>query len=288
VTASVRALLRQAARGQVGERPLVAPRASALAGEIEGLAPVELLGNPTKLANLLTQLVRGADLDVAWVESGSNLACEVAGAELDWSRFPPWPRARTARSSPEASMASGRAAAVVEATRRLRAVLGERAVVGVALPGPMELAAACPGLDGEGAAEVLLVMVRSLCQAGAELVLLSERGPGPDPAELAAWLRPLAATARFFQALPLLVASPAGRGVLAGVDAVPCLEVGEGFTSPERGPYGLAVPWPIPPVAAGEGCVLLTTAVELTGRTGAEALGQVVAGLRQLTPRAGG
>jgi hypothetical protein len=289
VTASARALLRQAALGRVGERPLVAPRASALAGEIEGLTPAELLGNPTKLANLLAQLVRGASLDVAWVESGSNLACEVAGARLDWSAFPPRPCARAAVTSPEAAMAGGRAATVVDATRRLRAVLGDSAVVGVALPGPLDLAATCPGLDREEATEVLLVVVRSLCQAGVELVLLSETGPPADPAELVACLRPLAATARFFQALPLLAASWAGDEVLTAVEALlPCLELEEGFTPPERGPYGLAAPWPIPTVGVGRGCVLLTTSVELTGRVGARDLGQVTAGLRRLVWESGG
>jgi hypothetical protein len=252
---SAPALLRRALSGVVGERPLVGPRASAIAGEIEGLSPFEVLSDPGKLANLLAQLQRGSGLDVAWAESGSRLELEAAGARLDWSAFPP------------AAVGGGAAEVVerrrldcaLEATRRLRATLGDAAVVGWWL-GPAD-----PGL--------LLGLVRECAQAGAELIVLEQAGPAPDdPAGFARGLRPVVSTARFFQALPVVFVPE----LSAGWDA--CLE---GVTGPGKAVAGVpvehAADWgargqpfavgvdPGDVVAPGP-CALVTTREELTGR----------------------
>ena len=77
-------------------------------------------------------------------------------------------------------MASGRAAVAVEATRRLNSVLGEAAVVGVALPGPVELAARLPEMDQEDAVDLLLSMVRWFTEAGAEILGASFDSPAEN------------------------------------------------------------------------------------------------------------
>jgi hypothetical protein len=272
--------------GGAGGRPLVAPRACAIAGELEALTPFELLTNATKLANLLGRLVRGARLDVAWVESGSNLACEVAGRTLDWSTFPPRVGARASPPGP-AAMASGRGAVAVEATRRLNSVLGEAAVVGVALPGPVELAARLPEMDQEDAVDLLLSMVRWFTEAGAGLVLLSETGPARRPEDHASLMRPLTTTARFHGALPILAVPPGWRHradlgkPIEG--AIYCFGVDEVAAQSLPGQLALATPLPVPPNAViPQGCVLLTTVDEITGLLPASSLGAIASSLLTL------
>ena len=252
---AARALLRGALSGVAGERPLVGPRASAIAGEIEGLSPFEVLSDPGKLANLLTQLQRGSGLDVAWVESGSRLELEAAGARLDWSEFPP---AAVGGGASEV-VERRRLDCALEATRRLRATLGEAAVAGWWL--------------GPAAPALLLGLVRECAQAGAELIVLEQAGPAPnDPAGFARGLRPVVSTARFFQALPVVFVPELSAGWEA------CLE---GVTGPGRAlaavPESDASRWaargqafavavePAEVLAPGP-CALVTTREELTGR----------------------
>jgi hypothetical protein len=270
----------------------VAPRACAIAGELEALTPFELLTNATKLANLLAQLVRGARLDVAWVESGSNLACEVAGRTLDWSTFPPGPKGQASPAGAAGAMTRGRAAVAVEATRRLKLMLGEAAVVGVTLPGPLELATALPEIDPDDAVDILLPMVRSFTEAGAEVVLLTESQASPRPPGYASLMRPLTATARFHGALPIVTVPPGrlpGPGLIEAVEgAIGCLSLDDAAAHAWSGQFAVATPVPVPPTAiGGHRCVLVTTAEEVTGLFPAAALGSVVSSLRALTPLAG-
>ena len=252
---SARALFRGALSGVVGERPLVGPRASAIAGQIEGLSPFEVLSDPGKLANLLTQLLRGSRLDVAWVESASGLELEAAGARLDWSGFPP---AAVGGGASEV-VERGRLDCALEATRRLRATLGEAAVVGWWF-GPADPA-------------LLLALVRECAQAGAELIVLEQAAePAPDdPVGFARALRPVVSTARFFQALPVVFVPELSSGWEA------CLE---GVTGPGRAVAGVPVEhaarWAgrgqpfavaVEPGEVWDGgqCALVTTREELTG-----------------------
>jgi hypothetical protein len=238
---SARELVRQALAGRGGDRPLFAPRACAIAGEIEGLSPPELLADPTKLANLLRELQRGSGLDVVWVASGS-------GIEHDPRRLD----------------------AALEAARRLRAVLSDGAALGWSLPGPATLAP-----------DRLLPLVRACCEAAADVILLEESGPPPeDAAAYAAAARPLAATARFFQALPLLSTGWGAVPPGLGRAFVPCAsDVG---TAP---PFALAVgldAGSLDRMAGSDlsGCVLVTSSEEITGRMSLAAARDAMAGLR--------
>lgn len=278
--------MRQAYEGRAAGRPLVAPRACAIAGELEALTPFELLTNATKLANLLGRLVRGAGLDVAWVESGSNLAWEVAGRTLDWSTFPPRPGGRASPPGRPA-MDTGRGAIAVEGTRRLNAVLGEAAVVGVALPGPVELAARLPEMDEEDAVDVLLIMVRSFTEAGAALVLLTETGAAPRPQGYASLMRPLAATARFHGALPIVSLPPSWPHRIDLDEPVEgtirCFGIEELAGQSLPGQLAVATPLPVPKNAViPQGSVLVTTVDEITGLAPASELGGLTSSLRAL------
>jgi hypothetical protein len=267
----------------------MAPRACAIAGELEALTPFELLTNATKLANLLGQLVRGARLDVAWVESGSNLACEVAGRTLDWSVFPPSALGQASPAGVPAAMTRGRAAVALEAARRLKSMLGDAAVVGIALPGPLELAASLPEIDADDAVDILLPMVRSFTEAGAGVVLLTESQAMPRPPGYPSLMRPLTTTARFHGALPIVTVPPGrlpGPGLIEG--AIECFGLDDMPTHAWPGQFGVATPVPVPPTAiSGQECVLVTTAEEVTGLLPAAALGPLASSLRALTPLAG-
>jgi hypothetical protein len=256
------------------------------------LTPFEVLTNATKLANLLALLVRGAGLDVAWIESGSNLACEVAGGTLDWSTFPPRPEGHASARGAAGAMARGRAAVAVEATRRLKLMLGETAVLGVTLPGPLELAATLPEIDPDDAVDILLPMVRSFTEAGAEVVLLTENQGGPRPQDYPSLMRPLTTTARFHGALPIVTVppgTPSGPALLDAVEgAIDCLSLDDAAEHAGPGQFAVATPLPVPSTAiSGQRRVLVTTAEELTGLLPAAALGSLVTSLRALTPLAG-
>ncbi|PZR70352.1 MAG: hypothetical protein DLM66_04130 [Candidatus Dormiibacter spiritus] len=266
---------------------MLAPRASAIAGELEGLTPLEVLTNPTKLAKLLGELVRGAALDVAWVESGSRLAHEVAGCELDWSAFPPVVRPRLRSSGVMPSLAVGRPAAVLEVARRLRATLGEAALVGIVVPGPSELASECVGLDPEDAAEILLVVVRAFCEAGTEVVMLTQGVVAPEVPDYTELMRPLVSTVRFFRALPL-VSGPSGEAdwceLANALGAIPCVLPGAVWSATGNSElHALALPVPIPAhIASKNSCVLVTTEVELTGIQPVSVVGELQRAIRKL------
>jgi hypothetical protein len=247
-----RELVRQALAGRRGDRPLFAPRACAIAGEIEGLSPPELLADATKMANLLRELGRGSGLDVIWVASGSDPETE-----------------------------PGRFEVALEVARRLRAVLGEGSALGYCFRGPAALARAARGdVTQRQAGERLLEMVRRACEAAADVIMVEECGPEPeDGAGYVAALRPVASTARFFQTLPVLSA-PAWAGVPAGLarSFVSCVSE----RSPERGLYALAVDVSSPTRRDTGGCVLVTTTAELTGRMPLAVARQAMSEMRAL------
>jgi hypothetical protein len=231
------------------ERPgvgaaLVAPLVAALGGEVEGLAPREVLSDATRLSGAVRELTRSLGVDVATVEFGSRWELEAAGVVLDWSAgFPP----RAAAGAPVREPAGGRAPALLDAIDRVATVLGEAAVVAASVTGPVaaaaELAAASapapgvgaparhaavrappapagghgaatpsstlePGTAGDvrAAARLALAAVRALCEAGARLIWLVEDGARPpaDAAALAQALTPVLGTVRFYRATPAL------------------------------------------------------------------------------------
>lgn len=290
-------ILQQALTGGAIERPLIAPLATAVAGELAGLSPRAFLANATKLANSLNDLQRALSLDVVVAESGAALELEVLGAVLDWERWPPRPQAPLRPGPVPADLSTrGRLPVLLDAIGRLHTMLADRALVGVALYGPWRLArlagAACPPAP---AAALTLSLARLCCEAGARLIWLLEDGrdPPPDAGAYAAALAPVVGTIRFYQSVPALHLPGAAGGwqeVLKamGGAVVPCYDPAAApqlaaVVSPGTA-YGIIVPAATatdnPRSTAGPGCLLLTSDREWAGQVAARELAQAVAALK--------
>ena len=281
--------------------PLVAPLVAALSGELEGLAPREVLANATKLSSGVRDLTRSLRADVATVEFGSAWDLEAAGAVLDWSAgFPP---AVVRAADGTGVREGGRAPALLDAVARVAALLGDAVVVAASVTGPVAATEAAPGTaaavtDYRPAARLALEAVRALCDAGARLVWVVEDGARPpaDAAALAQASASVYGTARFYKAIAALHLAGAADGWLAAVrllrGALPCVDadaspaLAAGLEAGTR-PFGLVVG----SGGAGEAtarlardprCRLLVHDGELAGRIAARDLQAVVAPLHAL------
>jgi hypothetical protein len=289
-------VLQTAAMGGTVSRPLLAPLASAVAGELQGLPPEEFLRDTTKLSNCVRDLARSLDVDVAVAEFGTLWDAGALGLPLDWSAgFPPAPRGELPATLPADLAGSGRTPVVLETVRRLVGLLGERVIVAASVTGPARLSRLSGGkVPPVDAANRLLPAVRLLCEAGARLIFVAEDPEPPeDPEALAAAMTPVWQSIAFYQGLGALhLAGPAdgwepfvapGGPYLACFDPERSPKLADRFRS--AGSFGLA----LPPGAAGSAarelaatgrCVLLTNDGELAGRVAARDLRRVVAALR--------
>jgi hypothetical protein len=288
--------LRGLLRGRV-ERPLVVPLASAVAGELQGLAPEAFLADAGKLSLLIRQVTAALDADAAVAEFGSFWDAEALGMSLVWRNgFPPSPQGRPTGADPDLSRP--RAAVVLDAVARLKTLL-DGAVLAAGLAGPAWLSRLCGGDPSpETIARLQLPAARALCEAGAQLVFVVESADPPtDPSAYATALGPLLGSIRFFNALPVLHLPGAADGwepVVAGggpyvacfdPDASPALAA---LAERDGGPlFGVAVP----PAGAGpaarrlaalERCALVTNDGELAGRVASRDLAAAAASLREL------
>jgi hypothetical protein len=188
---------------------LVCPLVLAQAAEIEALPPQRFLTDATKLANGLLALHRALGNDVIVTAAADGLAAEAAGAGP--------------------VTAHPRAAAAVEATRRLAATVDDAALA-VALCGPARLAsqlghAPADSMVLERCGAVLLELARAFLQAGANLLLVVE--DEALPAECGDGWRsaatPLVNLARFHQAAAVVVLADLAGAAAAPRGAVVCL-----------------------------------------------------------------
>jgi hypothetical protein len=279
--ASPEELLAAALAAGAVPRPLVAPLASAAAGELEALPPRTILSDPTKLANLVRDLTLSLGADVAVAEFGTFWDAEAAGAPLDWSGGTPCPAPAARPSGGALDLAAGRGPVVLEVVRRLRAMLAGRALVAAGVTGPVRLAGLFGRHDAADAVDATLAAVRALCDAGAQVIWLVEGPSGPhDPDALVAALAPVWGTIRFYRALGVLHladASETWRDVIArGGPYVPCFDpdAAPALTDAIAGTpaiYGLALPPGRPgpralELARDRRCALLTHDGELAGR----------------------
>ena len=283
--------------GGTAGRPLLAPLASAVAGELQGMGPQEFLRDTTKLSNAVRDLTRSLNADVAVAEFGTLWDAEAMGLSLDWSDgFPPRPQGELP-DSPSADFAgSGRGPVVIEAVRRLSGLLGERVVAASAgVTGPARLSRLSGGsVSPEEAADLILPAVRLLCEAGAKLVwVVEDETPPEDPDALAAAMMPLWGSIAFYGGMGALhlagaaddwgpfVAQGGPYLTLFDPDASPGLA--DRFRS--SGSFGLALPPGQPSGAARElastgRCFLLTNDGELSGRVAARDLRKAASALR--------
>ncbi|HZD69398.1 MAG TPA: hypothetical protein VFA45_10930 [Actinomycetes bacterium] len=229
-----------ARRGQASPA-LVCPLVLTQAAEIEALPPQRFLTDPTKLANGLLALHEALGNDVIVTAAADGLAAEAAGA------------------SPVT--AHPRAAAAVEATRRLAATADDAALA-VALCGPARLAAQLDQAPADPAVlercgAMLLELARAFLHAGANLLLIVEEET--LPAECGDGWRsaatPLVNLARFHQAAAVVVlADPAGAAA-APRGTVVCLP-------PSDAAAGQGIALSVDPAAwgiPGPGTPLVTT-----------------------------
>ncbi len=261
----------------------IAPLIAALGGEVSGLTPREVYADPAKLAGSVRDLARSLGLGVATVEFGSRWDLEAAGATLDWSTFPP-----AASGAAGAEPAAARAPVLLDAVARVKAELGDGAIVAASVTGPI-----AAGGDVALAGRRCLAATRSLCQAGARLIWIAEDGERApdDAAAYARALTPVLGTARFFGADAALHLPGAADGWLETVralrQAIPCFdpalapalatELGQGGRD-----FGvLAAPLSRPSaLAAGPACTLIAHDGELAGRVAPRDLNAVVQALR--------
>jgi hypothetical protein len=298
-----RELLEVAINSRRLERPLVAPLLAAAAGEVEGLSPQAVLGHPTKLSNLLRDLTVGLRADVAVAEFGSLWDAEALGVPIDWSGgMPVAGKAAAPRPPADPDFANSRRGAVVlEAIRRLRTLLNERALVAASVTGATMMAKLLGTASTIECGRYLLAAVRLLCEAGAQMIwVVEEPDPPADPSGLAAALAPVWGTIRFYQALGSLHLAGAADGWLDFVandgQYVPCFNpeltpsLVSFFTDNQRA-YGLS----LPPEEAGPGakrllrtgrCLFLTHDRDLAGRVPVQELGKAVACLHEASVNA--
>lgn len=196
-------LLLSAMAGGGAERKLLAPLVCAAAAETAGLSAAEFLHNATKLANTLRDLQRTLGLDAIVPESGCD-------PESEASRRP----------------------ILLETIKRLKQMVGERAVIAVALQGPQKMSAASGGgMDLDEAADSVLQSARSVCESGADLIWIMEDGDRlpQDADDYTALMAPVWGTIRFYQTVPALHLRGAADGWLDAVvnldeGVLPCVD----------------------------------------------------------------
>lgn len=230
-------------RGQGTTPALICPLVLAQAAEIEALPPGQFLTDPTKLANGLRALHGAFGTDVIVTTAADDLAAIAAGDPAT------------------AVTGHPRAAAAVEATRRLAAT-SEDAALAAALCGPAQLAAQLsrPPADSsvlEECGAVLLALAKAFLEAGAHLLLVVEAEP-VSHAAVGGWrsaVTPLVNVARFRQAAAAVVLADPADAALAPRGAVVCLP--PAVAGPGQGIALEADPaaWPAPPA----GVPLVTT-----------------------------
>lgn len=178
---------RAIAAGRAAGLRLVVPLALRAAARISARPIDRFLVDPTQLANGLKELRDAVLADGICLSLGDGMEREALGAG------PPLV---------ERLLAGARVATALEAGRRLRATVGDGAVLLAGLTGPAQLARET-GLPLEECGALLGQLARHFCEAGADVVLLRE--PTVAAGERRAWvevMRTIGNIARFFRALP--------------------------------------------------------------------------------------
>lgn len=181
LTARARAQAIATRRG--GRHTLAVPLALRLAARIQERPLDDFFEDPTQLANGLNELLTAIGSDGVVVTDPEVLAGEVANL-------------------PAAELSSApRAACALEATRRLKATIGESAVVVAVLPGPVSIAES--RADAGTAGEVAEALGKAFLDAGIDVIVFAEPD-GADCTEHEARLRTVVNMARFHRSLTYL------------------------------------------------------------------------------------
>lgn len=198
-------------QGRGGSERVVFPLALGAAAQISARPLEAFYTDPTQLANGLLELQRALGSEGVVVALGDGFE-RASGDTLDLAAL---------------DQPGTRLAAALEATRRLRATLGDSAVLLAGLTGPATLAQQF-NTDLASAGAGFGTLVKAFCAAGIDILLCLDTAP---EAEVEVWqdtLKTAGNIARFHRALPLC----------AGVDG------------PFPAPLAVALDAPVP-VAAG-------------------------------------
>ena len=232
---------RQAVRGLLQSiapaRPLFLPIVFSLGARIENISLRNFLTNPTKISNALRQIRTHLRSDGVTCYFDPYLEAEALGGVLDWesdARHPSlrWPQPSHDGELPEGLCAPdeaakrGRVPIAIEVIRRLKPLVRDDFLLVAGVTGPLTLAAQLAQINTSEsarkqsppdsalslAADVTPVVARALVEAGANVILIREELLPSSADARADWASRLAPTIniiRFYEALPVLLLSPA-------------------------------------------------------------------------------
>ena len=203
-------------RGKAPEPALLVPIVHSVAAQIEGLEVQEFLSNATLMSKCLTAMQQALECDaiVCFVDTAAT--AEALGAQLDWTSYPPKILALP-KQLPTENMAAllrshARIQTGVEVLKRLQATITDESLFAVLITGPATLAAQL-GEEGDAAVleqcgQIVSETCRLFGESGAHMILIKETA-GVQTYGLAwqAALLPVINVARFYDALPVLIAA---------------------------------------------------------------------------------
>ncbi len=176
-------------QGRGGSERVVLPLALGAAAQISARPLDEFFTDPTQLANGLLELQRALGSEGVVVALGEGFE-RASGETLDLASL---------------DQPGTRLAAALEATRRLRATLGDSAALLAGLTGPATLAQQF-NTDLASAGAAFGTLVKAFCEAGIDILLCLDSAPAADAEVWQDALKTAGNIARFHRALPLCVA----------------------------------------------------------------------------------
>lgn len=309
---SPREMVRGLVRGQVARRPLFIPLVFSLAAKLEDVPLQAFLTDPTKLTNALAAVHRHLRTDGVVAYLDATLEAEALGCQFEWSTGVP---TMTDRPSDPSSVSiheletKGRVPVALEVVRRLRVMLRDEPALLVGLTGPVTLAQYLAGDDvverlEDGADEAafvedlaagLLVLARAFCQAGADVIVVTEQALPEAIVDFWQWeVSSVWNVIRFHEALPVVFY---GGGVVPSepLDGSPFLCLAPDTAAVASLPdetFAVALPsteqlptnverW-----TRADRCALVTTAGEIPYRIDIQTLERIVDAMRAVLPRA--
>ena len=238
-------------RGEALPRPLLLPTLFSLGARLENLPLRSFHSNPTKIASALRQIRAVLKVDGVAAYFDPYMEAEALGCVREWrndgSSVPCWPEG-TSADDLRAKLTSlgdlaekGPLRHACDVLQRAKAMLKDEPALMVRVSGPFELArqlvsGAVADERVEFAAEICASTVKTLAEAGADVILIAEELPAKLSGERCAWwaslLAPAINVARFYQAMPVLLLGGTEVSVEANLavvferswDCVLCLE----------------------------------------------------------------
>ncbi len=210
---SAKSIFKDLFRGKRLENVPFLPFIFELAARVEQVTTEQLQNDPGLMVNALlnTRQVTGVDVVLTRVDlSFSAQKSEGCGFTAELHRH-------------------GKAAVSLEATRRLREIIGKQAVLACQVTGPLTLARSYPGFQEaaageyeqsslEAARQAVLQVIKVIGESRPDLILIKEKKIAPETAgeasATAACLEPLWNIIRFYDAEPLLVSQEIGGRTL--------------------------------------------------------------------------